>query len=49
MEQSRIRKHPRELYENIARDARELFISCYTIERSWLMLIGGSHYRELDG
>jgi len=49
VEQSRILRHPREVYQNIARDARETFITSYTIERTWLMLFGGSHYQELDG
>ena len=49
MERSRILMHSKEVYENIARDAREDFISGYIIERTWLMLFGGSHYQELNG
>jgi len=43
-EKGKALQHRKAVYTNIARDARMHDIHTFTMERTWLMLLGGSHY-----
>lgn len=44
VEREKILQHPKEVYKNIAKDTHEHSVHMFSMERTWLMLFGGSYY-----